>query len=80
MPHLYDGIGFGLGVAVARDVAANKVLRSNGAYWWGGAANTTFWIDPAEEIVATFLTQLLPSARYPLPSQFSQLVYQALVD
>jgi CubicO group peptidase (beta-lactamase class C family) len=76
----FDGVGFGLGFAVVLDAAANKVLRSTGEYSWGGAASTAFWIDPAEEIVALFLTQLLPSSTHPIRAELGQLVYQALVD
>jgi len=76
----YDGVGFGLGFAVVLDAAANKVLRAEGEYSWGGAASTIFWVDPAQEIVALFLTQLLPSSTYPIRSQLNQLVQQALVD
>jgi CubicO group peptidase (beta-lactamase class C family) len=76
----FDGVGFGLGFSVVLDAAANKVLRSEGEYAWGGAASTIFWVDPREEIVALFLTQLLPSSTYPIRSQLNQLVQQALVD
>jgi CubicO group peptidase (beta-lactamase class C family) len=76
----FDGVGFGLGFSVVQDSVANKVLSSNGEHAWGGAASTGFWIDPAEEITAVFMTQLLPSSTHPLRSQFKQLVYQALVD
>ena len=76
----FDGVGFGLGFSVVLDAAANKVLRSEGEYSWGGAASTIFWVDPREEIVALFLTQLLPSSTYPIRSQLNQLVQQALTD
>ena len=76
----FDGTGFGLGFSVVLDAAANKVLRSQGEYSWGGAASTIFWVDPREEIVALFLTQMLPSSTYPIRSQLNQLVQQALVD
>ncbi|MFO1372834.1 MAG: serine hydrolase domain-containing protein, partial [Candidatus Competibacteraceae bacterium] len=76
----FDGVGFGLGFSVVMDPVANKVLVSQGEFSWGGAASTAFWVDPAEEITALFLTQLLPSSAYPLRPQFRQLVYQALVD
>ena len=46
----------------------------------GGAASTSFWIDPAEELTVSFFTQLLPSSAYPLRSQLRQLVYQALAS
>jgi CubicO group peptidase (beta-lactamase class C family) len=74
------GTGFGLGFSVTVDAAAGKVLCSEGEYAWGGAASTAFWVDPAEEITAVFLTQLLPSSTYPLRSQFRTLVNQAVVD
>jgi CubicO group peptidase (beta-lactamase class C family) len=59
---------------------ANKVLSSAGEYAWGGLASTFFWVDPAEQLTAIFLTQLAPSTTYPLRSELRQLVYQALVD
>jgi CubicO group peptidase (beta-lactamase class C family) len=76
----FDGVGFGLGFSVVLDPAANKVLRSAGEYAWGGAASTIYWVDPKEDIVAIFLTQLLPSSTYPIRAELSQLIYQALVD
>jgi CubicO group peptidase (beta-lactamase class C family) len=76
----FDGVGFGLGFSVVLEPQANKVLSSAGEYAWGGAASTAFWVDPAEQITALFLTQLLPSSTHPIRSQLRQLVYQALVD
>jgi CubicO group peptidase (beta-lactamase class C family) len=76
----FDGVGFGLGFSVVLDPRANKVLSSAGEYAWGGAASTTFWVDPVEQITALFLTQLLPSSTHPIRPQLRQLVYQALVD
>jgi CubicO group peptidase (beta-lactamase class C family) len=76
----YEGVGFGLGFAVAEDHVAQKVLSSRGEFNWGGLASTAFWIDPLERITATFFTQVIPSSTYPLRTQFRQLVYQALVD
>ncbi len=76
----FEGVGFGLGFSVVRDSVANKVLASDGEAAWGGAASTGFWIDPAEDITAILMTQLLPSSTHPLRSQFKQLVYSALVD
>ncbi|HZD68036.1 MAG TPA: serine hydrolase domain-containing protein [Actinomycetes bacterium] len=74
------GVGFGLGFSVLQDPVASRILSSAGEIAWGGAASTAFWVDPAEELTALFLTQLLPSSTHPLRSRFRQLVYQALVD
>ena len=75
----YEGIGFGLGFSVVVDPAAANVLDSAGEFAWGGAASTYFWIDPEEEIIVVFLTQLLPSSTYPIRRELKTLVYQALV-
>jgi CubicO group peptidase (beta-lactamase class C family) len=76
----YNGVGFGLGLAVTEDPVAAKVLSSAGESYWGGMASTAFWIDPAEDLAVIFMTQLLPSSSYPIRPQLRQLVYQALVD
>ena len=75
----FEGIGFGLGFAVVLDPVKAGVICSAGEYGWGGAASTTFWIDPAEDLVVIFLTQLLPSSTYPIRRELRALVYQALV-
>jgi CubicO group peptidase (beta-lactamase class C family) len=72
------GVGFGLGFAVTIDPVPGKIICSEGELTWGGAASTAFWIDPAEELTASFFTQLLPSSSYPIRSQLRQLVYQAI--
>jgi CubicO group peptidase (beta-lactamase class C family) len=76
----YDGVGFGLGFAVTDDPVAAKVLCSPRESYWGGMASTAFWVDPAEDLIAIFMTQLMPSSTYPIRPQLRQLVYQALVD
>jgi CubicO group peptidase (beta-lactamase class C family) len=72
------GVGFGLGFAVTIDPVQGKVPTSAGEVSWGGAASTAFWIDPAEQLTASFFTQLIPSSAHPIRSQLRQLVYQAL--
>lgn len=76
----FDGVGFGLGFAVVVDPARAKTLCSPGEYAWGGAASTSFFVDPAEEMTAVWLTQLLPSSTYDLRAQLKRLLLQALVD
>ena len=73
------GTGFGLGFAVTIDPVPGKVVCSAGELSWGGAASTSFWLDPAEELTVSFFTQLIPSSAHPLRSQLRQLVYQALL-
>jgi len=45
---------------------------------WGGAASTTFWVDPTEQLAVVFMTQLMPSGTFNFRSQLKSLVYGAL--
>jgi CubicO group peptidase (beta-lactamase class C family) len=76
----YAGQGFGFGMSVMIDRRKNKSLVSEGSYFWGGAASTTFWVDPVEDLTVGFYTQLLPSGTYPIRRDLQRLVYQALSD
>jgi CubicO group peptidase (beta-lactamase class C family) len=75
-----EGMGFGLGFSVNLSPQANAAIGSVGDYGWGGAASTSFRIDPAEELSFVFLTQLLPSSTYPIRRELAATIYQALVD
>ena len=74
------GTGFGLGFSVLFDRSRAQITGSVGQYAWGGAASTAFWIDPVEEVVVVFLTQLRPSSTYPFRRELQVLVNAALVD
>ena len=75
----FAGIGFGLGVSVMLDPARARILGSPGEYAWGGMASTTFWVDPAEDLIVLLLTQLMPSSAYPIRRELRALTYQALL-
>ena len=75
----FAGVGFGLGVSVLLDPAKARILGSPGEYAWGGMASTTFWIDPAEDLMVLLLTQLMPSSAYPIRRELRVLTYQALL-
>jgi CubicO group peptidase (beta-lactamase class C family) len=76
----YNGIGFGLGFSVTMDPAKTLIPGSPGEYAWGGAATTSFWIDPAEELIAIFMTQVLPSSAYPVRRELRTMIYSAITD
>jgi CubicO group peptidase (beta-lactamase class C family) len=76
----YHGIGFGLGVSVTLDPARTLIPGSRGEYAWGGAATTSFWIDPAEELIAIFMTQVLPSTATPIRRELRTMIYSAITD
>ncbi|MCG2842548.1 beta-lactamase family protein [Sandaracinobacter sp. RS1-74] len=74
----YEGVGFGLGFATTTGIHKTMVAGNNGDYFWGGAASTFFWVDPAEEMTVLFLTQLIPSSTWPVRRQLRTLVYSAV--
>ena len=76
----YHGIGFGLGFSVTLDPAQTLIAGSRGEYAWGGAATTSFWIDPAEEMIAIFMTQVLPSTATPIRRELRTMIYSAIAD
>ena len=76
----YDGSGFGLGFAVKTDIAKSQTIGSLGEYGWGGMAGTTFFIDPVEDLLVIFMTQLIPSSSYMIRQELRAMVNAALVD
>ena len=72
------GVGFGLGFSMVIDPVRYGVVSSPGEYSWGGAASTTFYVDPVEDLTVTFYTQLLPSSTLPIRPYLRSLVHQAL--
>jgi CubicO group peptidase (beta-lactamase class C family) len=76
----YAGVGFGLGFSVMQSPARAQILGTPGEYAWGGAASTAFWVDPVEDLIVIFMTQLMPSSSYPLRRELRAMTYAALVD
>ncbi|MGJ4943756.1 serine hydrolase domain-containing protein [Bradyrhizobium sp. HKCCYLS1011] len=76
----YNGIGFGLGFSVTMDPSKTLIPGTAGEFAWGGAASTAFWIDPAEELITIFMTQVLPSNAYPIRRELRTMVYAAISE
>jgi CubicO group peptidase (beta-lactamase class C family) len=76
----YHGSGFGLGFSVTLDPAQTLIPGSRGEYAWGGAATTSFWIDPAEELIAIFMTQVMPSNATPIRRELRTMICSAITD
>ncbi|MGQ9802000.1 MAG: serine hydrolase domain-containing protein [Candidatus Saccharicenans sp.] len=79
---LYSGgtTGFGLGFWVTKSLGTSGLPGSVGAFGWGGAYFTSYWVDPAEKLVAVFMIQLLPvpASCSDLQNKFRTLVYQSI--
>ena len=76
---LPPGYGFGLGFAVRLQPGISVMPGSTGQYFWGGAAGTSFWVDPAERLFAVLMIQA-PGPREYYRVMFRDLVYSAIVD
>jgi CubicO group peptidase (beta-lactamase class C family) len=74
-----EGSGFGLGFSVNLNPVLGGSHGSVGEFSWGGMASTAFWIDPVEDLVVIFMTQLVPSRTFDFRGQLRALVYSALV-
>ncbi|HSC28452.1 MAG TPA: serine hydrolase domain-containing protein [Vicinamibacterales bacterium] len=74
------GQGFGLGFSIVKDLGARGVPGSDGEYSWGGAYHSTFWVDPAEQLIVVYMTQLIPADGLDDHGKLRALVYQAIVD
>lgn len=73
-----SGVGFGLGFSVVDDLGERGSLGSVGEYGWGGAYHSTYWVDPAEDLVVVYLSQLIPANGLDDHARLRALVYQAL--
>lgn len=76
-----EGSGFGLGFGVLKDLGARGALGSVGEYRWGGAYHSTYWVDPRENLVVVYMSQL----RSPNPGldDYDKLragIYSAIVE
>jgi CubicO group peptidase (beta-lactamase class C family) len=65
---------------VCIDAARANVLTSEGEYGWGGLAKTYFFIDPEEELIGIFMTQIFADGPLPTDRAFRTGVYQAIID
>jgi CubicO group peptidase (beta-lactamase class C family) len=79
----YAGVGFGLGFSVMQSPVRAQIAGTPGEFAWGGAAGTAFWIDPGEQLIVVFMTQIMQMglpAPYPLRRELRTLVYSAVTE
>ncbi len=73
-----DKFGYGFGIRTER--GTYDELESLGAFGWDGAFYTRFWVDPKEDIIAIFMSQMDNYWDENLIGKFKVLVNQAIVN
>jgi CubicO group peptidase (beta-lactamase class C family) len=74
------GMGYGYDCAVFTDPLEADEVVGKGTFFWLGAADTWFWVDPANDLIFVGMTQRMMGPGQPDMEQLSRPpVYQALV-
>jgi CubicO group peptidase (beta-lactamase class C family) len=80
-PNGLDGVSFGMDFAIYDEPSKTMQPYAKGTHYWGGAAGTWFWIDPATNLVFVGMIQQMGGFR-PDAMNFrndsAKLVYEAL--
>ncbi len=71
------GDKFGYGFGVVTEAGKEHDVASVGSYSWGGIFHTYFLVDPREQMIAIFATQIFPFDHLTLHGDFKRLVYEA---
>lgn len=75
-----DGQGFGLGFSITKDVGTLGQPSSVGEFGWGGAYHSSYWVDPKEQIVVVYFTQLIPATGMDDFGKMRALIYSSIMD
>jgi CubicO group peptidase (beta-lactamase class C family) len=70
-------VGFGIDFAVRVAPPANQAEASGavGEFFWDGLANTLFWVDPENDIVAVLFNHYWPFGKTEIQKEFRDAVY-----
>lgn len=82
LPLMFPGagtFGYGFGVLTEKSKEQVKDPAGVGTYTWAGAFGTWFWIDPKNQMIGIFMTQVSPPD-FVLPTGFKKLTYEAMSE
>ena len=75
------GLGYGYDCAVFTDPHEADEIVGKDTFYWLGAADTWFWVDPTNDLVFVGMTQRMFGPGQPNVEQLSRpVVYQALIE
>ena len=70
--------GFGLGFEVVEHVGRSGRYGSEGAFGWGSAYYANYWVDPQEDMLGMYFSQLVPNGGLDLQTKFRTLAFAAI--
>jgi CubicO group peptidase (beta-lactamase class C family) len=73
-----DKFGYGFGIRTERGIFDE--LESLGTFGWDGAFYTRFWVDPKEDLIGIFMSQVDNYWSENLIGKFKNLVFQSISD
>jgi CubicO group peptidase (beta-lactamase class C family) len=74
------GFGIDFAVRIGPPSTAQDASGAVGEFFWDGAADTLFWVDPQNKITAVLFTQYKPFGKVPLHKAFRDAVYRNIPD
>jgi CubicO group peptidase (beta-lactamase class C family) len=78
---MQPGHGWAYDMAVFPDPAAAQDIVGKGTYYWAGAADTWFWVDPTNDLIFIGMTQRMVGPHWPNVQGLTRpVVYGALVN
>jgi CubicO group peptidase (beta-lactamase class C family) len=79
LPTDKGSMGWGIDFAVRIDTPKKgEKAGALGEFFWDGAANTLFWVDPKNHLTAVLFTQYQQFGKVPLHREFRDAVYSSL--
>jgi len=70
--------GFGLGFEVVEHMGRSGRYGSEGAFGWGSAYYANYWVDPQEDMLGLYFSQVLPYTNLDLQAKFRTMAYAAI--
>lgn len=71
---------FGLGFSIATSESARHDMPKEGTFAWGGAFSTSYFVDPASQMVVLLYLQMWGEHTSEVNGKYVNLVYQALAE
>ena len=74
------GYTFGLGFGIVSDAGKARDPLTPGAFSWGGAWGTIFWIDPVEDMIGIMMTQITSYSHLTVRQDMGVTAMQSIIE